>query len=163
MLCSTFRRVNSARTSSYLIKLSFHSIDLSSPHLWYPSARKLTRKIICHVGPTNSGFITYNNLPGELLRLQSILPGKTYAALEKLKASHKGLYCGPLRLLAWEICDKLRANNVQCNLITGNEQDYCEGGGTHTSCTVEMADLKSTFDVAVVDEAQLIGDRSRGQ
>ena len=32
----------------------------------------------------------------------------------------------------------------------------------HTACTVEMADTARLVDVAVVDEAQLIGDRERG-
>ncbi|XP_016189482.1 RNA polymerase II C-terminal domain phosphatase-like 3 isoform X1 [Arachis ipaensis] len=29
--------------------------DLTSPHTWYPQARKKHRRIILHVGPTNSG------------------------------------------------------------------------------------------------------------
>ena len=33
---------------------------------------------------------------------------------------------------------------------------------SHKSCTVEMADLASTFDLAVIDECQLMGDPSRG-
>ena len=32
----------------------------------------------------------------------------------------------------------------------------------HTSCTVEMCDLSLMYDVAVLDEAQLLGDPSRG-
>ena len=32
-------------------------------------------------------------------------------------------------------------------------------GARHTSCTVEMVGVSSTYDVAVVDECQLIGDR----
>jgi hypothetical protein len=34
-------------------------IDISSPHLWYPAAREMKRKIVCHVGPTNSGSVIY--------------------------------------------------------------------------------------------------------
>jgi hypothetical protein len=34
-------------------------IDISSPHLWYPAAREMKRKIVCHVGPTNSGSLIY--------------------------------------------------------------------------------------------------------
>ena len=31
-------------------------INMNQPHLWFPEARKLSpRKIICHIGPTNSG------------------------------------------------------------------------------------------------------------
>ncbi|XLU19504.1 hypothetical protein S245_055570, partial [Arachis hypogaea] len=29
--------------------------DLTSPHTWYPQARRKHRRIILHVGPTNSG------------------------------------------------------------------------------------------------------------
>lgn len=32
-------------------------------------------------------------------------------------------------------------------------------GAQHTSCTVEMVDVNKSYDVAVVDECQLIGDR----
>lgn len=33
------------------------------------------------------------------------------------------------------------------------------GLGRHVSCTVEMADVSSTYEVAVVDECQLLADR----
>jgi ATP-dependent RNA helicase SUPV3L1/SUV3 len=45
--------------------------------------------------------------------------GKTRAALEKLKASRNGIYCAPLRLLAWEISEVLLNNGVACSLVTG--------------------------------------------
>lgn len=59
--------------------------DLSDPAAWWPEARRMKRKIIMHVGPTNSG--------------------KTYAALKKLgdPETQVGIYCGPLRLLAHEV------------------------------------------------------------
>ena len=56
--------------------------DLTAPASWYPAARMVRRKIVAHMGPTNSG--------------------KTHAALQALKAAGTGVYCGPLRLLAWE-------------------------------------------------------------
>lgn len=31
------------------------TVDLTKPHLWYPMARALRRRIIYHAGPTNSG------------------------------------------------------------------------------------------------------------
>lgn len=34
-----------------------------------------------------------------------------------------------------------------------------EEGARHTSCTVEMVNVNREYDVAVVDECQLIGDR----
>ena len=54
------------------------------PHEWYPEARQMNRKIIYHHGPTNSG--------------------KTFSALNDLETSETGIYCSPLRLLAWEVC-----------------------------------------------------------
>lgn len=60
-----------------------HLTDLTCPASWYPAARMMRRRIIAHMGPTNSG--------------------KTHAALAHLKAAPTGVYCGPLRLLAWEV------------------------------------------------------------
>ncbi len=34
-------------------------------------------------------------------------------------ASGRGLYCGPLRLLAMEVYDELNAQGTLCDLITG--------------------------------------------
>ena len=58
-------------------------IDLvpARPELEFPEARKMKRKFILHIGPTNSG--------------------KTYNALERLKTAESGVYLGPLRLLAY--------------------------------------------------------------
>ena len=111
-------------------------IDLSKPHLWYPHARRMKRKIICHVGPTNSG--------------------KTYNALQALKSSQKGIYLGPLRLLAWEIATKLRDDNIPCNLLTGQENENNDGA-KHLSATVEMCDFQNAYNCCVIDEIQLIG------
>ena len=71
-----FREVESLR---FLCSIS----DLSKPHLWYPLARRHKRVIYYHSGPTNSG--------------------KTTEALKKLADSNTGIYCAPLRLLAWEV------------------------------------------------------------
>jgi len=99
------------------------------------------RIITCHVGPTNSG--------------------KTHEALLALSSAKTGIYCSPLRLLAWEIQEKLREKSIECGLLTGQENDI-PVEATHISCTVEMAKLKQEFDVGVIDEVQLIGDTSRG-
>lgn len=76
--------------------------DLRHPWTWYKAARQLKRKIIIHTGPTNSG--------------------KTYHALEKLMEANSGIYCGPLRLLAHEIYEKLTARGVVCSLLTGQQK-----------------------------------------
>jgi hypothetical protein len=115
--------------------------DLTLPHQWYPAARRMQRKLIAHIGPTNSG--------------------KPYAAIQALKGSMQSVYCAPLRLLAWEVHSKLNAEGHSCNLVTGQELVTLDDAG-HTSCTVEMCDLSLMYDVAVLDEAQLLGDPSRG-
>lgn len=56
----------------------------------YPVARAITRKIIFHAGPTNSG--------------------KTYHALERYMSAKTGVYCGPLKMLATEVYNKSNAN-----------------------------------------------------
>jgi ATP-dependent RNA helicase SUPV3L1/SUV3 len=115
--------------------------DLRSPAEWYPEARKMRRKIIMHVGPTNSG--------------------KTYQALQRFKNADSAIYCGPLRLLAHEIYEKCNQEGVKCNLLTGEEKR--ESDGVHKwSCTVEMVSTSREFDVAVIDEIQMIGDPFRG-
>lgn len=115
--------------------------DLTHPYTWYPHARKKSRNVFLHVGPTNSG--------------------KTYYALKQLESSSSGVYCGPLRLLAWEIAKRLNKSNVPCDLITGQEREEVEGA-RHKSVTVEMADVSSDYDCAIIDEIQMIGCRSRG-
>jgi ATP-dependent RNA helicase SUPV3L1/SUV3 len=126
----------------YLVPIrSYRVIDMRQPQLWYPSARRIKRNIIAHIGPTNSG--------------------KTHSALESLKASIRGVYCGPLRLLAWEVHKTLREGGILCSLVTGQELAL-EDNSTHTSCTVEMCDISAKYDCAVIDEFQLIGDEDRG-
>ena len=114
--------------------------DLRQPHTWY-DARRMTRTIHLHVGPTNSG--------------------KTHSAVQALKAAPSGVYCGPLRLLAWELYERLNDGGTPCNLLTGQEREEVEGAG-HVSCTVEMVDVTHSCDVAVLDEIQMIGDPDRG-
>ena len=46
-----------------------------------------------------------------------------------------GVYCGPLRLLAWEVAEKLNAGGVPCSLVTGQERREVEGA-RHAACTV---------------------------
>lgn len=119
----------------------FDLTDLTHPHIWYPKAREKKRNVFLHVGPTNSG--------------------KTYSALKRLEASASGVYCGPLRLLAREIAQRLNKVNVPCNLITGQERDEIEGA-KHSSVTVEMADVTTDYQCAVIDEIQMVGCKSRG-
>ncbi|KAI8010632.1 hypothetical protein LOK49_LG06G02987 [Camellia lanceoleosa] len=115
--------------------------DLTQPHTWYPCARRKSRNVILHVGPTNSG--------------------KTHHALKQLESSSSGVYCGPLRLLAWEVAKRLNKAKVPCDLITGQEREEVDGA-QHKAVTVEMADVTSDYDCAVIDEIQMLGCRTRG-
>nr|XP_017184681.2 DExH-box ATP-dependent RNA helicase DExH16, mitochondrial-like isoform X1 [Malus domestica] len=119
----------------------FDFTDLTSPHTWYPKARSKQRKVILHMGPTNSG--------------------KTYNALKRLESSPSGIYCGPLRLLAWEVAQRLNKAKVPCDLITGQERDEVDGA-KHKAVTVEMADVTSSYHCAIVDEIQMLSCKTRG-
>ncbi|KAG2180195.1 hypothetical protein INT43_003984 [Umbelopsis isabellina] len=130
------------KEAEYQFKPMRKTTDLRFPHEWYPEARKMQRNIHLHVGPTNSG--------------------KTYSALKRLTEAKSGIYCGPLRLLAHEIFDRMNGNGIPCNLVTGEEKKIVDENATLTSSTVEMVDLNRNLEVAVVDEIQMIGDRSRG-
>ncbi|KAH7398276.1 P-loop containing nucleoside triphosphate hydrolase protein [Pyrenochaeta sp. MPI-SDFR-AT-0127] len=117
--------------------------DLRYPAEWYPATRQIPRTVHLHVGPTNSG--------------------KTYHALKRLEEAKTGIYLGPLRLLAHEVYTRLNAKGKPCALVTGEEQRMPDGKfATMFSCTVEMAPLNSTFEVAVIDEIQMISHRDRG-
>ena len=117
--------------------------DLRYPVEWYPATRAIQRKIVLHVGPTNSG--------------------KTYHALKRLEQADTGVYAGPLRLLAHEVYTRLNAKGKPCDLITGDEKVMQGGDGAQMkSCTVEMVPLNTDVDVAVVDEIQMIGHKERG-
>jgi ATP-dependent RNA helicase SUPV3L1/SUV3 len=147
----------------------------------FPPARRMRRKLILHVGPTNSG--------------------KTHTALRTLAASRVGAYGGPLRLLAHEIYERLNTGQIvplgaeaadnyevdensnldvqvpgtpravlkhgnalfarPCNLVTGDERRNVEDA-TLYSCTVEMLSLDKRYDVVVIDEIQMIADSQRG-
>lgn len=66
-----------------------------------------------------------------------------------------------MRLLALEIYEQLNRQGVSCDLMTGQEKREVPGS-THISCTIEMVSSTREYDVAVVDEIQMIADRDRG-
>jgi len=120
-----------------------HMADLRYPEEWYPATREIARTVHLHVGPTNSG--------------------KTYHALKRLEEAKRGIYLGPLRLLAHEVYTRLRAKGKSCALVTGEEQRVPEGEEVSMwSCTVEMAPMNTPLDVAVIDEIQMINHKDRG-
>ncbi len=107
----------------------------------FPQARQMRRKLILHIGPTNSG--------------------KTYQAMQKLKEADTGYYLAPLRLLALEGFEDLKQSGVDISLITGEEQIVDEMA-THISSTIEMLNFEVDVDVCVIDEVQMIDDPQRG-
>ena len=107
----------------------------------FQKARHLQRTVQLFVGPPNSG--------------------KTHAAFERLAQAHDGAYLAPLRLLALEGRDRLVARGVACALLTGEENVPSPGSGL-VSSTIEMVATNKPIDVAVIDEAQMIFDPSRG-
>lgn len=137
---------NKDNNQNYNEKLTLNIMDVDNPFEWFPQARRLKRKFIMHVGPTNSG--------------------KTYNALKRLETCSKGYFAGPLRLLAREVYEKFQSKGVRCNLVTGEEVvvDIDENGNRAglTSGTIEMLSLSDSYDVIVVDEIQMIGDQFRG-
>ncbi|WP_445506148.1 helicase-related protein [Niallia sp. 03190] len=112
--------------------------DLSTSYL---SKRMVARELILHIGQTNSG--------------------KTHTALMDLKSSKSGIYLAPLRLLALEKFEELNQSGIPCSLKTGEEHHEVQNA-RHTSSTVEAADFESSFEVAVIDECQMIADPLRG-
>ncbi len=107
----------------------------------HTEARRINRKIIYHMGPTNSG--------------------KTYHAIEALCQAKKGCYLAPLRLLASELFDTMNNKGVKTTLLTGEEVVEIPDA-THFSSTIEMAKLQTRFDCAVIDEIQMLTDPQRG-
>jgi ATP-dependent RNA helicase SUPV3L1/SUV3 len=107
----------------------------------FAKARQMQRKVTLYLGPPNSG--------------------KTHAAFERLAQAQSGAYLAPLRLLALEGRDRLVARGVPCSLLTGEENVPAEGARV-VSSTIEMVGTNKPVDVAVIDEAQMIFDASRG-
>ena len=107
----------------------------------YPLARAMHRKFVLHLGPTNSG--------------------KTWESIQRLQTASRGIYLGPLRLLAFEQFEGMNLADVPCSLVTGEERILVPGSRIQSS-TIEMADLEKEYDIAVIDECQMISDRDRG-
>ncbi len=148
--------------NSPLIREVRPHLDFRYPAEWFPRARaRGPRTIHCHVGPTNSG--------------------KTFGALEHLRAAPTGVYCAPLRLLAMEMHEKLNKAGKPCALRTGEHSagpagDADSSAGSDDApldraaldgvptlcCTVEMLNYERSFDVAVIDEIQMVADADRG-
>uniref|UniRef100_A0A2K5LFB1 ATP-dependent RNA helicase SUPV3L1, mitochondrial n=1 Tax=Cercocebus atys TaxID=9531 RepID=A0A2K5LFB1_CERAT len=71
--------------------------------------------------------------------------GKTYHAIQKYFSAKSGVYCGPLKLLAHEIFEKSNAAG-----LTVSPRLKCNGA------------VMAYYEVAVIDEIQMIRDPARG-
>ncbi|WP_125153021.1 helicase-related protein [Clostridium rectalis] len=124
-----------------IIYKEFERIFPDNPKNEYIKTRKIKRKFIIHLGETNTG--------------------KTYNAMKRLKMARKGIYLSPLRILALENYERLNKEGVKCNLITGEEEINVKDA-THVSCTIEKFNVNEEYDIAVIDEIQMIDDEKRG-
>lgn len=107
---------------------------------WRHDGRK-AQKVRLHVGPPNSG--------------------KTHDALKALARAGSGWYLAPLRLLAFEVFDRLNARGVLCNLLTGEEYIPIPGAQI-TASTIEMFDPSNSGNCVIIDEAHMLADEQRG-
>jgi ATP-dependent RNA helicase SUPV3L1/SUV3 len=107
---------------------------------WQHSGR-IDQQVILHIGPPNSG--------------------KTHNALDTLSIANSGWYLAPLRLLAFEIFDRLNQRGIRCNLLTGEEYIPVAGANV-TAATIEMFDPTHSGDCVIIDEAQMLADPDRG-
>ena len=125
----------------YKVKNKILELVPARPEMEFAEVRELARHFILHIGPTNSG--------------------KTFQALERLRRAKNGTYLGPLRLLALEVYEQMHGAGVPCTMRTGQE---CieEENSRVTASTIEMADFDENYDIAVIDEAQLVADTDRG-
>jgi ATP-dependent RNA helicase SUPV3L1/SUV3 len=123
-------------------KIAFkNNIGKRSLKEMYPIARNKKRKFTFFIGETGSG--------------------KTYSAFQRIKGKESGAFFAPLRLLALEGQETIDNLGYPCSLITGEEQDIKEGA-MFCSSTIEMLNLTEEYDIAIIDECQLIYDEHRG-
>ena len=130
-----------AETKQRKLLEQFEGVNTTNPAAEYPYARSIRRHFILHVGDTNTG--------------------KTYHALEALKTAMPGVYLAPLRLLAMEIQDKFLDEGILCSMRTGEEERLIDGALLMSS-TVEKISLTTHYEVGVIDECQMLADRTRG-
>lgn len=124
-----------------MIRTQLEDLITVDPKDEYPMARMMERHFVIHVGGTNTG--------------------KTYQSLNRLAQAQSGVYLAPLRLLALEVQESMLERGVNCSMLTGEEEDI-RLGATHISSTVEKLDLSRHYEVAVIDECQMIADDARG-
>ncbi|MBQ3286423.1 MAG: hypothetical protein IJH45_00565 [Firmicutes bacterium] len=125
----------------HAIRTSLELLVALNPKDEYPLARAMQRRFVLHIGGTNTG--------------------KTYAGFQRLAQAKTGVYLAPLRLLALEAQEIMLDKGIDCSLTTGEEEDKREED-THVAATAEKLDLQARYEVAVIDECQMISDPERG-
>ena len=127
------RRTSSAVRAA--VRRAEHGIEIL-----LPERRVEPESVVAHLGPTNSG--------------------KTHHALAFLKEQGRGVYAGPLRMLAQEAYRRLSGElgEERVGLVTGEER--INERAPIVCCTVEMA--PSSGEVLVLDEVQWADDDERG-
>jgi ATP-dependent RNA helicase SUPV3L1/SUV3 len=129
------RSERARRRPAQAVRLAERRIDIT-----LPAREHQPDRVVAHLGPTNSG--------------------KTHAALEELAVAGRGVYAGPLRMLAQEAHRRLaaRLGEEQVGLITGEER--VNEHAPVVCSTVEMAPLRG--ELLVLDEVQWADDDERG-
>jgi ATP-dependent RNA helicase SUPV3L1/SUV3 len=100
-------------------------------------------RVVAVLGPTNTG--------------------KTYLAIERMLGHRTGMIGFPLRLLARENYDRVRAikGDGLVALVTGEEK-IVPPSARYFFCTVESMPLEREVAFLAIDEVQLCADRERG-
>ncbi|KAH8074988.1 hypothetical protein JL721_970 [Aureococcus anophagefferens] len=117
--------------------------DLRAPE-WYPKARLSRRRVIYH------GAQRTRARPTTRWRRSS---APTPTGRRRLR--------GPAPAPGAEVW-RLNAAGCYCSLFTGQERREVPFA-THASCTIEMVPVGRRWDVAVVDEIQMIGSPDRAR
>ena len=99
------------------------------PEMEFPRALEMKRHFILHVGPTNCG--------------------KTYQALQRLRTAYKGIYLGPLRLLALEVYEKMREGTMPFYIMFWSPDYY------------DINNQTAAFLPGVGDDGTAYGNRSK--
>jgi ATP-dependent RNA helicase SUPV3L1/SUV3 len=123
------------RRPQQAVRQAERRIEIRLPSRSFPPERA-----VAHLGPTNSG--------------------KTHEALQELAAAGRGVYAGPLRMLAQEAHRRLGAQlgSERVGLVTGEER--VNEHAPVICSTVEMA--PSGGELLVLDEVQWADDEERG-
>ena len=138
---SRIRKLDAAAKEKATVYRLAHENNLIVYKDFFSLARKVQRKLVMFVGPTNSG--------------------KTWHALNKLAEAKSGVYLAPLRLLALEGQEEIERRGPSCSYITGEER-LIRPDAHFIASTIEMLDPTRFVEAAVIDEIQMLADDDRG-